>query len=140
MTGVEADDRRLISEAAGGPIDFVLDLLPREASASQVLAGILAVRSGGRVVLMGGVRSDLPLNYNWLMHNNITLRGQWMYGREAPGRMMRLVRAGLIDLAQFDLTEFGLDEANEAVAHAAATAGPHKLTVIRPDRGAAGAS
>ena len=38
--------------------------------------------------------------------------------------MVRLVRAGLINLAQFDLTEFGLDDVNYAVAHAAANSGP----------------
>ncbi len=71
MTGVEADDRRLISEVAGGPIDFVLDFLPREATGSQVRAAALAVRPRGRVVLMGGVRaawrrrSALP--YIWIM-------------------------------------------------------------------------
>ena len=32
MTGDEADDRARIVEAAGGPIDMVLDFLPREAS------------------------------------------------------------------------------------------------------------
>ena len=37
MTGVEADDRALIIKTAGAPIDMVLDFLPREASASQVL-------------------------------------------------------------------------------------------------------
>ena len=137
MTGVEADDRRRIVELAGGPIDLVLDFLPREASASQAQAAVLAVRPGGRVVLMGGVRSDLALNYNWLMHNNVTLRGQWMYGREAVVRMIGLIRAGLIDLAHYDLTEFALDEVNAAVAHAAATAGPLQLTVLRPDRGGA---
>jgi hypothetical protein len=52
---------------------------------------------------------------------------------------VRLVRAGLIDLAQFDLTEFGLDDINDAVAHAAASAGPLRLTVLRPDRGGASA-
>ena len=56
MTGVEADDRRLIGELAGGPIDFVLDFLPREATGSQVRAAALAVRPRGRVVLMGGVQ------------------------------------------------------------------------------------
>lgn len=132
MSGVEADDRRSIAELAGGPIDFVLDLLPREASASQVHAALLAVRPGGRVVLMGGVRSDLALNYNWLMHNDITLRGKWMYERSAVARMVQLIRSGLIDLGQFDLTEFRLDDVNEAVAHAAANAGPLRLTVLRP--------
>jgi alcohol dehydrogenase len=132
MSGVEADDRRRIAEVAGGPIDFVLDFLPREASASQVLAAMLAVRPGGRVVLMGGVRSDLTLNYDWFMHNGVSLRGQFMYGREAVARMVGLVRAGLIDLSRYDLTAFGLDQANDAVAHAAANAGPFQLTVIRP--------
>ncbi|HEY2048224.1 MAG TPA: zinc-binding dehydrogenase [Caulobacteraceae bacterium] len=137
MSGVETEDRGRIGEAAGGPIDLVLDFLPREASASQVLAAVLGVRDGGRVVLMGGLRGaegDLALNYNWLMHHDITVRGKWMYPRKAIPRMVQMVRAGLIDLGQFDLTEFGLDDANEAVAHAAANAGPRQLTVLRPDR------
>jgi alcohol dehydrogenase len=49
-------------------------------------------------------------------------------------RMVALIRAGLIDLAQFEMTEFGLDDVNDAVAHAAANAGPLGLTVLRPDR------
>jgi alcohol dehydrogenase len=135
MTGVEADDRRLISELAGGPIDCVLDFLPREATGAQVRAAALAVRPHGRVVLMGGVRADggdLALPYVWLMQNCITVRGQFMYPRDAVPRIVGLIRAGLIDLAQFDLTEFGLDDVNDAVAHAAANAGPLRLTVIRP--------
>jgi alcohol dehydrogenase len=135
MTGVEADDRRRIGECAEGPIDLVLDLLPREANASQVHAALLAARPGGRVVLMGGVRSDLALNYNWLMHNNITVKGQWMYERAAPARLIQLIRAGLLDLAPYEMTEFALDDVNAALAHAAANAGPLQLTVLRPDRG-----
>jgi alcohol dehydrogenase len=110
----------------------VLDFLPREASPSQVLAAALAVRHGGRVVLMGGVRGDLALNYNWLMHQGVTLRGQWMYERNAIPGMVQMVRSGLIDLGQFELAEFPLDEANAAVAHADANAGPRQLTVLRP--------
>jgi alcohol dehydrogenase len=142
MTGIESDDRAAILREADGPIDLVLDFLPREATASQVMAAALSVRHGGRIVLMGGLRGesgDLPFNYHWLMHNNVTLRGQWMYDREAIPSLVRMVRAGLIDLDQFDRTEFSLGDANAAVAHAAAHAGPRQLTVIRPDRrGSAG--
>ena len=146
MTGVEADDRRRIVELADGPIDCMLDLLPREATGAQVRAAALAVRPGGRVVLMGGVgrqsgsgvsasiAAHLDLPYPWLMRNDITVRGKYMNPRDAPARMVGLIRAGLIDLAQFDLTEFRLDDVNDAVAHAAANAGPLRLTVLRPDR------
>jgi alcohol dehydrogenase len=144
MTGVEADDRRSITEIAGGPIDCVLDLLRREANASQVRAAAMTVRPGGRVILMGGVgrpgggagaiAGDFALPYPWLMRNDITVRGKYMYPRDAVARMVRLVRAGLIDLSQFDLTEFALDAANDAVTFAADHAGPLQLTVLRPDR------
>lgn len=57
-----------------------------------------------------------------------------MYPREAVPAMVRMVRTGMIELAAFDLTEFGLDDVNEAIADAAAHVGPHRLTVLRPDR------
>jgi alcohol dehydrogenase len=130
MSGDEAADRAAIAAAAG---DMVLDFLPREASLSQVHANLKAVRHGGRIMLMGGVRAELGLDYNWLMHGEITLRGVWMYPPAAVPRMIQMVRSGLVDLDQFDLAEFAIDDANAAVAHAAANAGPRQLTVIRPD-------
>jgi alcohol dehydrogenase len=66
------------------------------------------------------------------MRNCITLRGQWMYPRDAPGRLVQLIRAGLLSLDHFAVDAFGLDQANEAVAHSAANGGPFKMTVIRP--------
>ena len=133
MTGDESADRAAIAQAAEGPVDMVLDFLPREAALSQVHANLKAVRHGGRIMLMGGVRAALGLDYNWLMHGEITLRGVWMYPPEAVPRLVQMVRAGLIDLHQFELSEFALDDANAAVAHAAAHAGPRQLTVLRPD-------
>jgi len=96
----------------------------------------MTVREARRVVLMGGVGmlggDDLALPYPWIMRNNITLRGQWMYEPQAVVGLISLIRAGLLDLAEFDVTEFPLDAANDAVKHAAAHAGAFKLTVIRP--------
>jgi alcohol dehydrogenase len=88
------------------------------------------------VVLMGGVGmlggAGLELPYPWLMRNCITIKGVWMYPPEAPIRLVGLVRAGLLQLDHCEVTTFDLDHANEAVAHAAANAGPFKATVIRP--------
>jgi alcohol dehydrogenase len=46
--------------------------------------------------------------------------------------MIGLVRAGLVKLEEFAVTTFGLDEVNEAVAHAAANAGPFRMTIVCP--------
>lgn len=136
MLGHEADDRARILQAAPGPIDCVLDILPPAASAAQVRTAVLAVRPYGRVVLMGGVGmqggAGLELPYPWMMRNCITLHGQWMYPRQAPTLMAGLIRSGQIKLDHFDVTAFDLDHANEAVAHAAANSGPFSMTVIEP--------
>lgn len=128
----EEKDRASIVGAAPGPIDLVLDLMPPAAVPAQVTAALTTVRPNGRVVLMGGVRQDIHFPYGWLMRNGITLRGQWMYARESVGRLIALVRAGLIDLEATAVTRFSLEDVNEAVAHAAAHAGAFEATVICP--------
>ena len=55
-----------------------------------------------------------------------------MYPPSAIPRLVGVLRAGLIDLAQLAVTTFPLDRATEAVAHAAAHAGPFELTAICP--------
>jgi alcohol dehydrogenase len=133
MTGDEATDTAAILDTNGGPADLVLDILPPAASSAQVRAAVKAVRPDGRVELMGGVRDALNLPYMWVMRNNITIHGQWMYPRSAPARLISMIRAGQISLDGFDITEFNLEAVNDAVAHAAAHAGPFATTVLRPD-------
>jgi alcohol dehydrogenase len=136
FSGNEDEDRKRMIAAAPGPIDCVLDLMPPSVSATVVRAAAMAVRPYGRVVLMGGVGmaggEPLALPYPWLMRNCITVRGQWMYPREATIRLAALVRAGLLRLDQFESKSFDLDHVNEAVAHAAANSGPFKMTVVAP--------
>ncbi len=66
------------------------------------------------------------------MRNDITVRGYWMYPRDATYRMADLIRAGLLDLCYFVVTIFDLDHANDAVEQAAANAGAFRMTVIQP--------
>lgn len=127
----EEKDRRRIIENAAGPVDCVLDLLPPAASPAQVRAALLTVRPNGRVVLMGGVSADIGVPYGWLMRNSVTIHGQWMYERDAISRMIAMVRTGLLRLNDFETTIFRLDDVNDAVAHAAANAGPFRMTVLR---------
>jgi alcohol dehydrogenase len=135
MRGAEAEDRARIFAAAPGPIDVVLDILPPAATIDQVRTAVMTVRPNGRVALMGGVGMSggpgLDLPYPWLMRNNITVKGQWMYPPDAALRMTALIRAGLVDLGQFSVTAFALDDINAAVTHAADNAGPFKMTIVR---------
>lgn len=133
MTGDEPADTAAMVAANGAPADVVLDILPPAATAAQVRAAVRAVRPEGRVVLMGGVDSALDLPYSWVMRNNVTVQGQWMYPRSAPAQMVTMVHAGQISLDGFAISEFDLAAANDAVAHAAANAGPFAMTVLRPD-------
>lgn len=135
LSGEEQEDTKRMKEAAG-PIDVVLDLLPPAAPATVARAAVMAVRQYGRVVLMGGVGMGggpgLELSYPWLMRNSITVRGQWMYPPSATQRLAAMVHSGQIDLKQYDVRAFPLDEANEAVAYSAAHGGQFNLIVLKP--------
>ncbi|SES29770.1 zinc-binding dehydrogenase [Lentzea albida] len=136
LTGDEDTDRTAMTKAAGGPVDLVLDLLPPSAPSAAARAAAMVVREQGRVVLMGGVGmlggADLALPYPWIMRNSVTVRGQWMFPRTANTGMIRLVATGALDLSPERVTRFGLDQVNEAVAHAAKHGGPFDRTVLVP--------
>ena len=136
LTGEGAADTAAMKQAAPGPIDAVQDFLPPFVGAAVARAAIMTLRQAGRAVLMGGVGmlggDDLALPYPWIMCNLITVRGQWMYEPAAVPGLVGLIRGGLLDLRHWAVTAFPLAEANAAVAHAAAEAGPFKLTVLEP--------
>lgn len=136
LTGDAAADTAAMQRAAPGSIDAVQDFLPPSVEAAVARAAIMTLRQGGRAVLMGGVGmlggEDLALPYPWIMRNLITVRGQWMYDAAAVPGMVGLIRGGLLDLRHWAVTAFPLEDVNEAVAHAAAEAGPFKLTVLTP--------
>ncbi|MDA9409431.1 quinone oxidoreductase family protein [Bradyrhizobium sp. CCBAU 45384] len=136
LSGNEDDDREAMKRAAGGPIDCVLDIMPPSVATSVVRAAVMTVRAYGRVALMGGVGmaggAGLELPYPWLMRNCISIHGVWMYPPDAAGRLIAMVRAGLLRLDEYRTTNFDLDHVNEAIVHAAANGGPFKMTVIRP--------
>ncbi|AYG69381.1 MULTISPECIES: zinc-binding alcohol dehydrogenase family protein [unclassified Rhizobium] len=135
LSGDPMRDTDAMKEAAPAPIDAVLDFLPPSVPAHVARAGIMAVRPYGRAVLMGGIGmlggEELSLPYPWIMRNNITIQGQWMYSPEAVTSIVGLVRGGMLDLGLYKVSEFDLHAANEAVEHAAANGGPFKLTVLR---------
>lgn len=136
LTGDEDEDRERMGQAAPGPIDCVMDIMPPSVATSVVRAALMTVRPYGRLVLMGGVGmlggAGLELPYPWIMRNCITVHGAWMYPPDAPGRLARLIQAGLLRIDDFATTVFDLDHANEAVVHAATSNALFEMTIIAP--------
>lgn len=136
LSSNEDEDCKQIQQVAASPIDCVFDILPPSVETKVVRAAMMSVRRNGRIVLMGGVGmlggAGLDLPYPWIMRNNITIKGQWMYQPQAVVPMVGLTRAGLLNLHHFKITEFSLDKANEAVSYAAKNGGPFNMTVIKP--------
>lgn len=136
LSGDGAADTAALRAAAPGPIDAVQDFLPPSVAAAVARAAIMSLRQGGRAILMGGVGmlggEDLSLPYPRIMRNLITVRGLWMYDTAAMPGLIGLMRSGLLGLDHRAMHAFLLTQANEAVAYAAADAGPLKLTVLEP--------
>lgn len=59
------------------------------------------------------------------------VRGRQEKQRAAHGSGQGCDTSTRCDLGDWEVTDFDLDNANEAVAHAAAESGPFRMTVIR---------
>jgi len=106
LTGDENEDRERMKQAAPGPIDCVIDLLPPFAGTKPVRAAAMTVRQFGRVVLMGGVgmlggrrsRAALPVDHAELHHHHrpmdVPARGQHPDGRADPVRAAGFAQLG----------------------------------------------
>ncbi|CRG83635.1 hypothetical protein PISL3812_00989 [Talaromyces islandicus] len=113
------------------PIDAFFDISPYVAAdSSHFKAAILSLRHGGRVSLMGGFRTDVPIPHSMIMHANIRLQGTWMCTRAQVTEGIKLVEKGLLRLGGAEPPkEFGLEGWEEAFEYANTTALP---TVILP--------
>ncbi|KAI1395168.1 alcohol dehydrogenase GroES domain-containing protein [Hypoxylon fuscum] len=81
-----------------GPVDVFQDFSPPMATnKSHIQAGILSVRPGGRINLMGNVK-DLEIPYSVVVFSNLTIRGTLMYTREQALDFIKLVESGTLKL------------------------------------------
>lgn len=117
-----------------GPVDAVFDISPPEAAKTTHLkSGILALRHGGRVSLMGGIADDVALPYGRIMHLDIQLKGKWMYEREDITTLIQMVRAGVMKLSQVEIAgKFELKEWERAFEVAKEKADIGQIVLITP--------
>ncbi|GJJ78433.1 hypothetical protein EMPS_10792 [Entomortierella parvispora] len=134
-TGDEDQDTANFREAAGKgfQIDVTFDILPPTAPFSTARAAISALRSGGTAVLTGGVQGNVELPYRVIMRNNLTIKGSYMFTREANVNLIGMLEAGLLDPTMIQHTTFKLDQVEEAIEWSKNHAGPFDATLLTPN-------
>ncbi|MFD1714288.1 NAD(P)-dependent alcohol dehydrogenase [Amnibacterium flavum] len=99
-----------------------------DASGAQpaVRAGILALKPGGRAVLVGMGADEYPLPVSRIQARELEVTGVFRYANTWP-LAIELVASGKVDLDALVTARFGLDDVEEALA---AATDPQALKVI----------
>ncbi|KAF9348687.1 hypothetical protein BGX26_012922 [Mortierella sp. AD094] len=134
LTGDEAKDTQQFRDAVGEgfAVDLVVDILPPGAPFSIVRSAVSTLRFGGTAILMGGIQASAELPYSELMSKDITVKGSFMYKRDAPTALLGLIDAGLLDFNTIETKIFKLDDIEAAIEWSANHATPFKNTVVAP--------
>ncbi|KAI3287263.1 hypothetical protein DTO002I6_7905 [Penicillium roqueforti] len=119
-TGNRTNDAYNISKF--GPMDVFLDISPPGARGSfHLKSGIMSLRPGGRVSLMGAYE-ELEIPNVFVTRSNITLKGNWMYERKDVLALIKMIERGNLRLKEEDgcyvAGQFGLDQWKDALAAA----------------------
>lgn len=87
-----------------GTIDAFLDITPPAAQHSTHFKScIQSLKTEGRVAFMSGLLQDLSIPLPFIVRNNITLAGKWMYAREDVQALLSLLELGLLNLDHVEL-------------------------------------
>jgi threonine dehydrogenase-like Zn-dependent dehydrogenase len=118
----------------GAGADCFLDLSPPQASATastHIQAALSALKSGGRAVLMGGVQGTVAIPYSDVMIRNLKISGRFMFEKDAPAKLIRLIERGNVSLEKLGVIEFGLDEIEKAIDEAGKKTGAVTLNLLK---------
>jgi alcohol dehydrogenase len=127
---VKADADALLA-ASQGSADLAFDMIGGAQDAKSTLAALNALRSEGRLVLMGSLMVDLPVPYLQLMIKGIELIGNFMHRPGAFRNVLALAKAGHLDLSAIKAKVFPLSELSPAMDEAA-NAGSLEQVVMCP--------
>jgi len=115
---------------AGEEADMMLDALGSAPTPDPTLACLNAIRSQGTAVFVGGVKVDIPLPYSKVMLNELTIRGSFMYPKDTPAEIWRMITSGVLRLDVLRPHIFSLDKINEAIRQASEMKGVHYCVVV----------
>ncbi|KAI2626596.1 alcohol dehydrogenase GroES domain-containing protein [Hypoxylon sp. NC1633] len=121
-----------------GPLDVYFDISPSQASkSSHIRAGIMSLRPGGRLNLMGGIPGDIELPYWHISYNGITIRGSFMNTPEQAKDLIKTIERGVLKIGSRAgmkvAGKFRLDDWEQALNSAATEGGPGRSVYFIPN-------
>ncbi|KAF5976529.1 alcohol dehydrogenase [Fusarium coicis] len=127
---VENDIKELTKD---GRADAFFDISPGKAiNSTHFKSCIMSLRRGGRVSLMGAYH-ELKLPAMFIVINDITVKGKWMYTKDDMRKMIKLVEAGYLKLdAVQTIGNFPMEKFAEAFDKAAKIGTPLSQVLISP--------
>ncbi|KAJ3282449.1 hypothetical protein HK104_010885 [Borealophlyctis nickersoniae] len=138
ITGDVATDTKTIRGATprGEGAECFLDLsppLPGPDMSKHLKACLQSMKTYGRVAFMGGISDDVTIPYGVIAMRNLTVHGVYMYERDAPAKMIRLIESGRIPLEDMEYETYGLDEWRTALERGRDGGGAARGVVLTPN-------
>jgi alcohol dehydrogenase len=99
----------------GEGTDFVISALGARAPVRTMLDALHAVRRGGKVVNVGGVADEVPIDMKWLMDEQVQIIGSNWFTTAQGQELAHMVQTGTLDLAYLQHERFPLDRVNDAI-------------------------
>jgi D-arabinose 1-dehydrogenase-like Zn-dependent alcohol dehydrogenase len=116
----------------GEGVDVAIDALAAGAPPAATLDALRSVRKGGRMIIIGGVSGDVPVNVKWLMDNSIQLIGSLWFSTAEGQEIADMAAAGTLDLSIFQPKTFPLSHVNDLVKHIGDREGGFTNFVVLP--------
>lgn len=113
----DASDTTTLRKAAGGAVDAALDMVGASSSASTG-AVLRSLRRGGRLAIMGSCPEPLSIGFGEMLANDWLIVGQFMYPKDAPGRLVRLVTSSQLHLNAIKPRAYALADLPQAMEDA----------------------
>jgi len=116
------EDEDAIRRAAGGA-DLLIDAVGDIADPAPSARALRSLGPYGTALLVGGCMGDMPVNYKWMLDNQITILGSSWYPRSGSAEILGMIGAGVLNVGALKARKFSLDQVNEAVQWAERNSG-----------------
>jgi len=130
VDGSSGERARELTDGEG--VDFVISALGARAPVETMLDAMRGVRRGGKVVNIGGVADELPIDMKWLMDEQVQLIGSNWFSTAEGQELAHMVQTGTVDLSYLVHERFSLTDVNQAIGSLKDRRGGFSNYVVMP--------